>query len=112
VKFRSPSPSSSSSSEAKWSLEDLDQTSSEFEKDQRAVKPTPIGYQLPHHSSNFNSSKPNINPTMNTFGQLHLSGFPTSSESPCRFGQPLPNFSTWPQPPASWIDSIKQPQKY
>jgi len=48
---------------------------------------------------------------MNTFGQLHMSGFPSSSESQFRFGQPLQNFSAWPQPPASWIDSIKQPQK-
>ncbi|XP_060875046.1 nonsense-mediated mRNA decay factor SMG7-like [Metopolophium dirhodum] len=110
VKFRSPSPSSSSSSEAKWSLEDLDQTSSEFEKDQNAVKPTPIGYQLPHPVNNLNSSQTNINPVMNTFGHMQLSGFPSSSESQFRFGQPLQNFSAWPQPPASWIDSIKQPQ--
>jgi len=93
-------------------LEDLDQTSSEFEKDQNAAKPTPIGYQLPHPVNNLNSSQPNINPIMNTFGQLHMSGFPSSSENQFRFGQPLPNFSSWPQPPASWIDSIKQPQKY
>lgn len=110
MKFRSPSPSSSSSSEAKWSLEDLDQTSSEFEKDQNAVKPTPIGYQLPHPVNNINS-QPNINPVMNAFGHLHMGGFPSPPENPYRFGQPLPNFSTWPQPPTSWIDSIKQPQK-
>lgn len=40
-----------------------------------------------------------------------MNGFPSPPENPYRFGQPLPNFSTWPQPPASWIDSIKQPQK-
>ncbi|VVC35938.1 Hypothetical protein CINCED_3A014859 [Cinara cedri] len=110
VKFRSPSPSSSSSSEAKWSLEDLDQTSSEFEKDQNAIKPTPIGYQLPHPINNLNSPKSNINPIINNFGQMHINGFPSSPENPYRFGQPLPNFTAWPQPPASWIDSIKQPQ--
>lgn len=110
VTFRSPSPSSSSGSEAKWSLEDLDQTSSEFEKDQNAVKPTPIGYQLPHPVNAFNSPQLNINP-VNGFNQLHMSGFPSPSENPYRFSQPLPNFSAWPQPPANWIDnSIKQSQ--
>lgn len=93
-------------------MEDLDQTSSEFEKDQNAIKPTPIGYQLPHPINNLNSSKSNVNHVMNTFGQLHMGGFPSSSDNSFRFGQPLQNFSTWPQPPASWIDSIKQPQKY
>jgi len=89
-------------------LEDLDQTSSEFEKDQNAVKPTPIGYQLPHP---VNPSQPNINSVINNFGQLHMNGFASSSDNSYRFNQPLPNFSTWPQPPASWIDGIKQPQK-
>ncbi|XP_050541037.1 nonsense-mediated mRNA decay factor SMG7-like [Daktulosphaira vitifoliae] len=102
VKFRTPSPSSSSGSEAKWSLEDLDQTSSEFEKDQNSIKPTPIGYQLPH-----TPLKPNMNPLMNSFSHLHVNNLPTSSDNSYRFNQPLPNFSGWPQPPTNWIDNIK-----
>jgi len=89
----------------------LDQTSSEFEKDQNALKPTPIGFQLPQSINTLNSAQSNINPVINGFGQLQMNEFSSPSDSPYRFSQPLPNFSTWPQPPASWIDNIKQPQK-
>jgi len=67
---------------------------------------------LPHPVNTFNSPQHNINPVISGFNQLRMSGFPSPSESPYRFSQPLPNFSAWPQPPANWIDNnIKQPQK-